>query len=139
MSSRDGDAKFRAFAESLNNDPSSRDYLDRIQTIPEDERDVFLYQEFIRANHAHRIREWVTGERDGDWGEHLGPIAREIATIVSSLPDRFRRNLADICESHHKDNLEDRSYFPLGQTYGSPEAIAKGEVGAILEVVTQES
>ncbi|MBE9535031.1 MAG: ATP-binding protein [Proteobacteria bacterium] len=129
---KEEDPLFRTFAESLNNDPNSRDYMDRLQNIPEQERDAFLYQEFIRANHAHRIREWVTGEHDRTWGEHLDPVANEITSILHTLPTRFRRNLADICESHHKDNLEDRSYFPLCQRYGPPEAVANTQYIALL-------
>ncbi len=132
FNARDNDPSFRAFTESLDSDPNSRDYLDRLQNIPEQERDVFVYQEFIRSNHAHRIREWVDGERNEERGKHLNPIAREIATMMHTLPDRFRRNLADICESHHKDNLENRSYFPLCQHYGPPEAIANIQYVALL-------
>lgn len=129
---REDNPLFCDFIESLKSDPNSRDYLDRLASIPERERDVFLFQEFIRANHAHRIREWVTGERRAVWGNNLTPVAEEISSVMSSLPARFRRNLADICESHHRDNLEDRAYFPLCQHYGPPEAMANVQYVALL-------
>lgn len=129
---RERNPLFRAFRESLDNDLNSRDYLDRLLRIPQEERDLFLYQEFIRSNHAQRIREWVTGERIAKWGAHLDPIASAITTLMQSLPARFRRNLADICQSHHKENLEDRAYFPLCQRYGPPGALANTQYVAIL-------
>ncbi|MCI5143958.1 MAG: hypothetical protein D3923_00185 [Candidatus Electrothrix sp. AR3] len=128
---RNSDTAFRTFIDSIENEPSSRDYLDRVQNIPEQEKDAFMYQEYIRANHAHRIKEWVAG--DVKSGKRLNSIAEEIDKIMESLPPRFRRNLADICESHHKDNLEERSYFPLCQRYGgSQDAIANIQYVALL-------
>jgi hypothetical protein len=61
----------------------------------------------------------------------LQPVAEEVAAILQGLPARFRRNLADICESHHKDTLEDRSYFPLCQRYGA-DALANTQYVALL-------
>lgn len=109
---------FCDFLEKLEQDPESRDYLDRLEKIPEDKRDEFIYQEFVREHHAQRIREWVTGEHSTNWGEKISPVADEILDILSDLPERFRTNLADICESHHRENLEDRGYFPLSQRHG---------------------
>ena len=129
---RNENAMFRDFVDALQNDPQSQDYLDRLERIPYEGKDAFLFQEFIRANHARRIREWITGERGTTWGSSLTPIAEEISDMLDSLPPRFRRNLADVCESHHKDNLEDPSYFPLCQRYGASQAVANIQYAAIL-------
>ncbi|MFC1717576.1 hypothetical protein ACFL6S_28200 [Candidatus Poribacteria bacterium] len=123
---------FRDFQEKLEQDPESRDYLDRLDRIPEDKRDEFIYQEFVREHHAQRIREWVTGEHNTNWGDDIGPIADEISNILSSLPDRFKTNLADICESHHRENLDNQDYFPLCQRYTAPQAVANIQYVAIL-------
>ena len=129
---RETNPNFQAFKASLEQDSESRDYLDRLQKIAINERDAFLYQEFVRANHAHRIREWITGDRTTTWGPDLQPIADDIASMLRGLPSRFKRNLADICESHHKETLEDRGYFPLCQRYGAPDALANTQYVALL-------
>ena len=45
-------------------DPDGRDYrakVARLSSIEDQER--FLYQEFVRANHAKRVRHWIEGKK----------------------------------------------------------------------------
>jgi molecular chaperone HtpG len=37
------------------------DYRHKISDLPADQQDRFLYQEFVRHNHAERIRCWISG------------------------------------------------------------------------------
>jgi hypothetical protein len=85
--------------------------------MSDEEKDRFFYQEFVRSHHATRIREWVTGRHSRAWGETVEPISKRIAEIMEKLPPRFRENLAVVCESHHKNNLDKTDIYPLAQRY----------------------
>ena len=110
---------FQEFLRKLKADSDDYDYLDRTGNMTIEEREKFFYQEFIRSQHATRIREWITGNVSRYWGENVRSIVLEIKTVLDKLPQRFKKNLADICESHHKDNLDDISIYPLCQRYGN--------------------
>jgi molecular chaperone HtpG len=131
--SRMNNTKFREFLESLEKDADGKDYLARTEKMSPDEKDVFFYQEFIRKQHATRIREWITGRHSSHWGLAVKPIADEIAKILENLHPRFRENLATVCESHHKDDLNKPAFFPLCQRYGSdPKELANVQYSALL-------
>jgi molecular chaperone HtpG len=76
------------------------DYKARVDELPPEERDIFLYQEFVRFNHARRVRQWI----EGDLGPELGvanAAAAEVQRILANLDPTLRRDLALIAESHH--------------------------------------
>lgn len=109
---------FQEFLIKLNMDSESKDYLDRTEKMSPDEKEKFFYQEFVRSQHAIRIREWITSSVSRYWGDSIKPLTDEIGDSLKKLPIRFKQNLADICESHHKDNLDDIKIYPLCQRYG---------------------
>ena len=90
-----------------------RDYLQKAQRLGEKE-DVFLYQEYVRKNHAKRIRRWISGEIEGN-----ADLVREIQKLLSPLDNLFRQDLAMICESHHLNNLQDYSVYDTNKCYES--------------------
>lgn len=125
--------KFCEFLESLDKDAEGKDYLARTENMNPDEKKRFFYQEFVRMQHASRIREWITGRHSIQWGDTVKLIAEEIAKILETLPSRFREHLAIVCESHHKDNLDKVEFFPLCQRYGSnSKELANVQYSAIL-------
>lgn len=111
--------KFKDFIDNLGKTSEGKDYLARIKYMSPNEKEVFFYQEFVRLQHAGRIREWVTGRHSYRWSDKVKPIADEIAGLLKDLPERFKTNLGDVCESHHKSNLDDRNYFPLCGRYAN--------------------
>jgi molecular chaperone HtpG len=119
--------EFVSFLEKIKKDPEGKDYVARAYSMNPEERERFLYQEFVRLHHASRIREWVTGRHSRSWGLKVKAIADEIANIMSDLPSRFRENVALVCESHHKDDLNKIDIYPLCQRYG----IHEQEVGNV--------
>lgn len=84
------------------------------------EDDHFLYQEFVRENHATRICNWIEGKLDINFGDSV-EIFSEIQNILSSLDKKYRKDLALICESHHKDDIENFEKYKTKVLYGNGE------------------
>lgn len=111
---------------------SGTDYEGKIASLPEEERERFLYQEFVRYKHAERIGAWITGKAS----DYLG-VAHETITeldnLLRSLSTLFRRDLALVCESHHRDDLDNLRKYKIAQPYGnSDEETANLQYAAIL-------
>lgn len=80
-----------------------------------DER--FLYQEFVREHHAKRVRLWIENKDDVNYGDD-STVRMEIEQILSNLDSMFRTDLAMICESHHKDDIDDFFKYKANVLYG---------------------
>ncbi|MDE5721984.1 MAG: ATP-binding protein [Clostridia bacterium] len=80
--------------------------------------DKFLYQEFVRENHAKRIRAWIEGKNVIDLG-NAEEQCSIIKDLLSNLDNKFRSDLAMICESHHKDDIDDFKKYKIDSCYGS--------------------
>ncbi|HNC53313.1 MAG TPA: ATP-binding protein [Accumulibacter sp.] len=118
---RDG-CGFRAFVEdSLFTGSDGEDYKARVALLPEEERDRFLYQEFVRHKHAERIRFWIAGQAPERAGKAQA-VAEEVNTVLAPLGSQFRRDLGIICESHHLNDLSDIKKYKVSQPYGNSDA-----------------
>ncbi len=106
----------RLFAEE-----AGVDYKDKIDQLKPDERQRFLYQEFVRFTHAERIREWVLGKAPDRLGCSHAAMT-EIFGLLEPLGQQFQRDLGFICESHHLDDLSDLRKYKVSQPYGDSEA-----------------
>lgn len=82
--------------------------------------DAFLYQEFVRENHAKRINSWIEGRLDLDLGDSE-QVFTEIQSILSNLDKKFKKDLALICESHHEDDIDDFDKYKTKVLYGNDE------------------
>ena len=110
---RNSNDSFTSWLRSLEDTREGREFAARTAEMEESERQVFFFQEFVRLGHASRIREWITGRHSRTWGQQVRPAADLVASLLRSLPTRFREHLASVCESHHKDNLENIELYPL--------------------------
>lgn len=108
-----GDSDFTAYKKDVRDLKYGRDYLQKTQSLGEKE-DIFLYQEYVRKNHAKRIRMWISGGFEGN-----AELVEEIQKLLSPLDDLFRQDLAMICESHHLNNLRDYSVYDTNRCYES--------------------
>ncbi|TYO64477.1 ATP-binding protein [Bradyrhizobium hipponense] len=97
------------------------EYKARVNELGSEERDVFLYQEFVRHNHAHRIRQWIEGTIDPTFGVSKAAIG-EVQRVLANLDPTLRRDLALIAESHHLDDLDNPTKYKVVQPYGSSDA-----------------
>ncbi len=112
-----GESDFDRFCnEKLFLGDAGTDYRNKIDNLGED-RDRFLYQEYIRAHHAARIADWINGKVDPRRGV-AEDAAAVIADVLRSLPSLFKRDLALVCASHHLDDLHDTERYAVSQPYG---------------------
>ncbi len=108
------------------------DFRSKVDSLHTDEAERFLYQEFVRRNHATRSRDWVTGKISDRLGAS-GEAAREISSLLGRLDGTFRRDLGVVCESHHLNDLNDVKKYKLSQPYGnSDEETANLQYAAIV-------
>ncbi len=116
----------------LSLDSDGTDYQKRILDLPEDEREKFLYQEFVRSNHATRIRHWIEYNGKSPLGS-AEPVVREIQNLLQYLDPVFRSDLAVVCESHHENDLENVDKYLVRRPYGNTSAeIANVQYAAII-------
>jgi molecular chaperone HtpG len=119
---RNANPEFRKWFDGLSSSGEGRDYIARTHRMTADEKDRFFFQEFVRMGHATRVKEWITGRHSRIWGPKAKVIADQVAAILAVLPVRFRDYLGTVCESHHKDNLDNADLFPLCARCGSDRA-----------------
>ncbi|MFI6079293.1 ATP-binding protein [Actinoplanes sp. NPDC051343] len=100
------------------NDADGRDYTEKVKRLPPEERERFLYQEFVRRFHANRIRAWIDGAQSKKLGAADQTIA-EIAKLLEPLGTVFRNDLGLVCESHHENDLDDLEKYPVRRHYGA--------------------
>ena len=115
---RRDDSDFPAFCRDLLSDQRGKDYENKLSRLPSDEQERFLYPEFVRANHAKRIRAWITNTERVELGVS-SDVSDAIDQILSPLGQTFRFDLGLVCESHHLDNLDDFRTYKVSQPYGN--------------------
>lgn len=84
-----------------------------------DEEERFFYQEYVRANHAKRINNWINGNFNCLGVEDEDDIVCEIGEILEHFSPVFKRDLGKICESHHLDDLDDFGKYETCVHYGN--------------------
>lgn len=108
------------------------DYRVKVESLGPDRGERFAYQEFVRANHAGRIRSWVLGQDQ----ELLGistEIVAELNELLRPFTLQFRRDLSLICESHHLSDLDNFAKYKVSQPYGdSDEETVNLQYAAVL-------
>jgi len=109
---------FPDFRNKIVNSPIPSPYQEHVKLLPTDEQERFLYQEFVRIHHAERIKRWISGEHYKDLGA-ADQAANAAAGLVKNLSEEFRGDLALVCESHHRDDLDDLEKYDPRRPYGN--------------------
>ncbi len=113
-------------------DDAGKDYRVRVSSLTGDDEERFLYQEFVRAHHAQRIRSWIEGSAPQELGI-TDSVAAALETLLNCLPTDFRRDLGIMCESHHLDDLDDLRKYNTSRPYGmTPSLTANLQYVAVL-------
>ncbi|MFF5227461.1 ATP-binding protein [Dactylosporangium sp. NPDC000521] len=112
-------------------DDRGRDYTAAVKTLG-DATDEFLYEEFVRANHAERSKLWVEGSVSKRLGDTEG-VRNAIAPLLAGVDSVFRADLGLVCESHHLNDLDDTNKYQVRRPYGGSAAeIANVQYVAVL-------
>ncbi|MFF5078000.1 ATP-binding protein [Actinoplanes sp. NPDC000266] len=108
-----GETGFATFLRDLD----SGDFGMTVAQLPAGEREKFLYDEFVRQNHATRLASWILGEPDVRLG-----LDRRLSRLVGALVEPFdrqvRSDLALLCGNHHRMDLDDTDRYPVSRPYG---------------------
>lgn len=107
--------------EKLFSGPGGDDYKSKVDALGDGHRDRFLYQEFVRHNHATRIKVWLNGEKCFELGYCAAQIEL-IDKLLSKLSPEFRADLALVCESHNLDDIEDIKKYRQNHPYGNSDS-----------------
>jgi len=108
------------------------EYKSQIDGMGSDAAERFLYQEFVRANHATRIGDWIRGRHNPLLGVATDAV-QTLNELLAGLSSVFRDDLAVVCESHHLNDLDDVAKYPIRQPYDNvPEATANVQYAAII-------
>jgi molecular chaperone HtpG len=110
----------RVYREGFISGPEGPDYRAKVHELHEEQREKFLYQEFVRYNHARRVRDWIVGKPNIALG-YAQAAANQISELLSPLDRVVRVDFANICESHNLDDLNSEQEYPLYRPYGSSE------------------
>jgi hypothetical protein len=109
---------YAAYKEKVMNGEMGIEYKEKVVSLG-DEAEKFIYQEFVRGNHAARIKNIIIGNSDNTLGNTYS-LTCEVGKILENLDNAFRRDLAKICESHNMD-IDDFDVFKTSYCYGNSE------------------
>ncbi|MFZ4477619.1 MAG: HD domain-containing protein, partial [Saprospiraceae bacterium] len=124
--------EFISFKTELLAEDKGKDYEEALEKLTPEEREEFLYQEFVRKNHAKRISYWIQGQNAPQYGEAEDAVA-EVNGLLSGLEQVVRDDLAKICLSHHEDDLYDLDKYQVNRVYGDdPEGEANLHYAALM-------
>lgn len=108
--------EFKLYKKRALDGEFGKDYISKIEKL--EEPDAFLFQEYIRKNHAKRIRMWISGQIDDNL-HYTRRISEQIQKLIESIDNLFIQDLAMICESHHLSNLDDYTIYNTNKCYES--------------------
>ncbi|MBD8899024.1 ATP-binding protein [Rhodanobacter sp. DHG33] len=137
FSARASNADFQKFKnEPVISATQQAELRARLELLDPKEADRIWYQEFVRFHHGQRIRIWVEGGAK-DSNDSSAPIRKIIFGLFEKLGITFRRDLALLCESHTRDDINDTAKYKLSQPYGDleQESVNLQYVAAILRTV----
>ncbi len=130
--SRDELPEFSAFKTELLAGDKGKDYAEALDNLTAIEKEQFFYQEFVRQNHAKRIFHWIQGQNASQYGDAKAAV-EAINSLLGSLEQVFRDDLAKVCLSHHEDDLFDLDKYQINRVYGDdPEGEANLQYAAII-------
>ena len=89
--------------------------------LSDEDKERFIYQEFVRSTHGDRVYSWISGEVADDV-----PADKEVCSLVEEmvkgLPHSFKKDLATVCRSHQLDDIENdierNTIYRANQVYG---------------------
>ena len=109
--SRDQDHKYKKFKALFIKNSSK----DSTIVFNDDEKERHIYCEFVRRNHANRVKKWI----DDSMSYVEDNVQRHVLNILLPLTSQFKNALGLICESHHKNDLDNFDLYNTSERYGN--------------------
>ncbi len=94
------------------------DYKAKLDGLGSEDREKFIYSEYVRRNHGSRVRSWIEGTHT-NLKNHS--VVAELNKVLLPLNERVRRDIAMLCESHNLDDLSDINKYKISRSYGNSE------------------
>lgn len=113
-SERDKSKEYRDFQDNYLQDINNRESL---KSLSDDDRQHFLYQEYVRCHHGDRIAKWILQE-ESSYVYYDENVTSVINGLVKDMRPLFRNDLAILCESHLLDDIDNLDKYKVGQSYG---------------------
>ncbi|MCS4480139.1 hypothetical protein JQ035_06955 [Clostridium botulinum] len=110
-------SSFSVYKEKIDNNAFGCEYKEKVHSLGEIS-EKFMYQEFVRSNHAERIENWINGNNNVKYGQ-ASDIIKEIDSMLHNLDSMFRKDLAMLCKSHHSNDLDDFGKYKTDCKYGN--------------------
>lgn len=111
---RDSNREFQNFSLNMQKNPS---LMVKLAKLPNDEKERFLYQEYVRHNHGKRVEKWINYAGD----EICNGFEAELNSIFSGFSDDLKESLASICASHQEDDLN-LDMLDVDKAFGASDA-----------------
>lgn len=89
--------------------------FESLKNLADDEKERFVYQEYVRKNHGYRISDWLTKTNEENYDEEVINIVHE---MINGLKPMFIQDVAKICVSHNEDDIDDFVKYPVSRSYG---------------------
>lgn len=106
---RNKDSNFVSYRESL-----IPKLGDRWSKLPEDEKERYIFQNYVRLNHGNRIKSWMT---DRDSISEYG-FSKELDEMFMGMSEDLLESIAKICQSHNFNDLT-ISNWEVDHAFGS--------------------
>lgn len=119
--------KSKEYEEFRNNYLQDINNSDSLKTLTDDERDRFVYQEYVRYHHGNRISKWILQE-ESSYVYYDENVTSVVEGLVKDMRPLFRNDLAILCESHLLDDIDNLEKYKVGQSYG----VSPNERGNVL-------
>ena len=119
---RNNNDDFKNYKVEVFDGKRGSEYKDKVCSLDKEAEEHFLYQEFVRENHPHRIKRWIMGENCDFFNNEENKIIEKINEMLLHLDSKFRRDLALICESHHLNDLENFEKYQTRSRYGNTQS-----------------
>lgn len=93
----------------------NRNYSASLAVLDDNEKERFIYQEFVRTNHGKRISDWIKGDNVRLYDKTVIDI---VSDMTKGLPALFVNDLANVCASHNENDINDNHKYPAKRPYG---------------------
>lgn len=72
--------------------------LSKYSMLPDEKREKYIYQDYVRDNHGNRIESWLVDIANGKITEN--PVVKVLRDVLCNIDPDFLKDLGKVCKSH---------------------------------------